>query len=123
MPEGITQAATLIDRLPFAPGVLEAISASIVGVGGNLTLGNGAGIGTPGTLTDRNGDAILDTATILLGNVTNAPDGVSNADDQITFVVVARLVSTPGASAGAVLTNQSTPNCLPFNEQLHKIKD
>ena len=112
MPEGITQAATLIDRLPFAPGVLEAISASIVGVGGNLTLGNGAGIGTPGTLTDRNGDAILDTATILLGNVTNAPDGVSNADDQITFVVVARLVSTPGASAGAVLTNQSTLNFL-----------
>ncbi len=106
MPEGVTQAAILLDRLPVGANVLEAISATIASVGGNLTIGSGAGVGTPAVLTDRDGDGRLDTATFTLGNVTNRPDGVSDANDQITFTVVARLVSTTTASAGAVLTNQ-----------------
>ncbi|HEX2891099.1 isopeptide-forming domain-containing fimbrial protein [Vineibacter terrae] len=105
MPEGVTQAVVLLDRLPVGTGVLEALSATITGVGANLTIGSGAGAGTQAVLTDRDGDGRLDTATFTLGNITNTPDGVVNANDQITFTVLARLISTPSATPGIVLTN------------------
>ncbi|WP_131857226.1 DUF11 domain-containing protein [Bosea sp. BK604] len=105
MPEGVTQAVILLDQLPLGPGAMEVTAASIVLVGGNLVIGSGAGVGTAGILSDRNGDGRLDTVTFNLGDVSNSQDGAVNASDQISFQISARLVSTSGAAPGAVTTN------------------
>ena len=105
MPEGVTQDAILRDLTPVGSG-LEIVSATIASVGANLTIGNGAGVGTTATLADRNGDNLNDIAALPLDDVTNVPDGVSNAADQITMTIVSRLVSVPTTSPGAVLSNQ-----------------
>ena len=76
--------------MPVGSG-LEVVSATIASVGANLTIGNGAGVGTTATLADRNGDNLNDIADLPLDDVTNVPDGVSNAADEITMTIV----STP----------------------------
>src|SRR5690625_7384996 len=65
-PEGITTDAVLVDSLPASTsdGFMEAIGASVVTVGGNLSTS------LPGTpvFADTTGDGIDDTVTFDVGD-------------------------------------------------------
>src|SRR5690625_7427428 len=72
-PEGITTDAVLVDSLPASTsdGFMEAIGASVVATGANLSTS------LPGTpvYSDTTGDGIDDTVTFDFGDVTNTIDG------------------------------------------------
>lgn len=87
--EGTTPGAVVFDQLPTGSVALEAVSASIVTTGGQLS---GAGLAVAPVLSNTNADAFNDRVTWNLGDVLNTPDGVSNAADQLVFEVVARVV-------------------------------
>ena len=107
MPEGTALSVILTDQLPIGTGLIEVSSASIASIGGHLSIGSGAGVGTLAILTDRDGDGRADTATFTLGNIINAADGVVDANDQISFTVTGRLISTPTTAAGTISTNHA----------------
>lgn len=104
-----TTTAVLTDNLPFAPGVLEYIRAHVVSIGGNIT-GSSIPVGGLGIPTDTNGDGIPDLVTFNFGTVVNAPDNVTNADDQIVVEVVARAVDVPANQSGVRMTNGAVLN-------------
>jgi uncharacterized repeat protein (TIGR01451 family)/fimbrial isopeptide formation D2 family protein len=100
VPEGTSPAATMVDQLPNSVAKLHAVSSQIVAIGGNLTVPGGV-VGTPGVASDSAPtDGYDDLVTWNLGDIINAPDGLSNTDDQIVFEVVALLVDDPVNQGG-----------------------
>ena len=102
-PEGVTTDAVLLDSLPAsaADGYMQAIGASVVSIGGNLSTTNP---GTP-VITDASGDGIDDTVTFDFGDVTNTIDGVSDANDRLSVEIVALVVDDPANVDGVTLIN------------------
>src|SRR5699024_2113958 len=102
-PEGVTTDAVLLDSLPAsaADGYMQAIGASVVSIGGNLSTT------LPGTpvITDASGDGIDDTVTFDFGDVTNTIDGVSDANDRLSVEIVALVVDDPANVDGVTLVN------------------
>ncbi len=104
LPEGTTP-LIIRDSLPFAPGVLEVVSASEVSIGARLTPSNSPAVIA---VSDVNlGDGLDDTVTFDFGDVVNAPDMVTDAGDQIVVEVVARVVDVPANQSGDQLTNSA----------------
>lgn len=94
LPEGTTPAATLVDQLPNAVAIMDVVSSEIISVGG--VTGPGISVGLAGTASDSApADGYDDVVTWNLGDLFNAPDGVSNSNDQIVFEVVAVVVDEP----------------------------
>ena len=105
-PEGLTDTAVITDTLPAdALGVIEAVGASISSLGANLTAGLP---GTPVFLDVELGDGLDDTVVFDFGAVTNAPDGVNNADDRLVLLVVGRVVDVVDNSDSDWLSNTGT---------------
>ncbi len=104
LPEGQTT-ATAFDQLPTGSSVLGVVSSRVVAVGANLSGPSLPAIGTPGVATDTNADTVNDRVTWALGTVNNAADGVSNADDQIVFEVVAVVLDVAANADGDVPVN------------------
>ena len=101
IPEGVSRQVVLRDLLPGAvaagsPGVLELISVTnaTLGAPGLTGAGLAAGLTNP-VISDGNGDLINDTVTFTLGDITNAPNGVTNAADTISFQLTARVKNLP----------------------------
>lgn len=105
VPEGVTTNAVVTDQLPTGPGYLEMVSATVDTIGGSIT--NTSLPGTP-VITDSNADTLNDRVVFDFGDITNQPDGVVDAGDQITMTVTARLVDNPGNMAIDTLTNNVT---------------
>lgn len=108
-PEAVSTEVFVTDFLPGAlaaprpidDGLFEYIDAEVVRVGGNLTLARAVTI----TPEDFNGDGITDSVVFDLGDVTNAPDGVFDAGDEIEFTVTARVLDRPVNQAGQAPVN------------------
>jgi fimbrial isopeptide formation D2 family protein/uncharacterized repeat protein (TIGR01451 family) len=107
-PEAVSGDVDVTDLLPIAAalggnsdGVFEYVSSAFVSQGANLSFDG------PGTFTvdDRDGDGVNDRVVLHLGNVTNAVDGVSDANDQMVFTVTARVRNAPINHAGEAPVN------------------
>ncbi|MGV6852310.1 MAG: hypothetical protein ACWA5R_09075 [bacterium] len=94
--EGTTPGSVFTDQLPTGTSALRIVSSRIVSIGANLTLGSGHVAGDAAdVLSDTNADTLDDNLVWNLGNILNTPDGVSDANDQIVFEVVARVADLP----------------------------
>jgi large repetitive protein len=108
-PEAVSTDVFVADYLPGAlaavrpidDGLFLYLDAEVVRVGGSLSLAG------PITRTpdDFNGDGITDSVVFSLGTVTNTPDGVFNAGDEIEFTVTARVLDAPVNRAGQAPVN------------------
>ncbi len=97
-----TDNITIVDRLPSVNGVLELVSARVVSVGSNITLGSATVI----TSADNAlGDGRLDTVTFRFGPLVNAFDNVVTDADRIVVEIVARAPAVGANSNGDRLTN------------------
>ena len=112
LPEGTAVPLIITDNLPTVPpqaGILRAISASLVSVGANLSAVPAFPAPGPfGTISDSDADTVEDQVVFDFGDVTNTPDGVSDAGDQITVRVVARVENTAANQNSDQLTNDVT---------------
>lgn len=107
--EGTTNSAVVVDQLPVGSSILAVDSARIVSIGANISGPGLPAVGNPGVFSDTNVDTFNDRVTWTLGDLTNAPDGVSNANDQITFEVIAVVLDQPINQSGVVAqTNTAT---------------
>lgn len=109
LPEGTAIPLVITDTLPTIPpqaGILRAISASLVSVGGNLSAVPALPAPGPfGIISDSDSDTFEDTVVFDFGDVTNTPDNIEDSDDQIVLQVVARVENTSGNQNGDQLTN------------------
>ncbi|MEE4174517.1 MAG: hypothetical protein V2I57_09740 [Xanthomonadales bacterium] len=100
VPEGTSVNSRVVDQLPTGSSVLGVVSSSLVSIGSQLS---GPGLPAPGTAgvpTDTDLDGVDDRVTWDLGDILNSPDDVSNADDLLTFEVVAVLLDLPQNQSG-----------------------
>ncbi|MEM7488149.1 MAG: isopeptide-forming domain-containing fimbrial protein, partial [Pseudomonadota bacterium] len=104
LPETAFDSLVLVDNLP--PG-LELVSATPLATGANVTA-----TGTSNAPVPTVSSAGPQT-TFTFGPVTNAADGVADADDIITLRVTARVVDIAGVDAGDVLTNEAVLTATP----------
>ncbi len=106
LPEGTTSQVVITDSLPAnATGVMEYVSASVVALGGNLTPTTANPVPS---VSDANlSDGINDTVSMDFGQVVNTPDDLTDANDQITIAVVARLKNVAANADGNLLTNSA----------------
>ncbi|MCX7371254.1 MAG: hypothetical protein NTW56_02245, partial [Alphaproteobacteria bacterium] len=112
VPEGVSKNLTIRDVLPGGVGAstsgpFELVSVTTATVGSNIT-GSGVLAGSTGVISNSNGDAWMDTVVFSFGDVTNAPDNVENAADQISFDITASVLDTPGNVRGQTETNIAT---------------
>ena len=108
LPEGRAVPLVVTDNLPIVPaGALEIVGSQVVTIGANVATALLAP-GDPGVASDSNADLINDRVTFDFGSAVNAPDGVSNAADQIVLQVVARLANVGGNQDGVTHTNRAT---------------
>lgn len=113
LPEGFAAPVTITDNLPLAPGRLSVVSHCVVSMGSNLTSSLGAIPTCPtsyGTASDTVADAnnYNDQVVFAFGNVQNAPDGVSDAKDQIIIEIVALVLDHVDNQTPDTLTNTAT---------------
>ena len=104
LPEGVVT-ATVFDQLPTGGSVLGVVNSRVVAVGANLSGPSLPTVGTSGVASDTDSDSVNDRVTWALGTVSNAADGVSNADDRITFEVVAVVLDVAANTDGDVPVN------------------
>ncbi len=106
LPEGTINDAVIIDNLPLAgSGTLMAVeSASVVSLGSNVSTS------LPGTplITDSDIDSNDDQVEFNFGTITNLPDGMVDANDQLTVRVTARLLDDAVNADGDVATNNAS---------------
>ncbi|MGB0410780.1 MAG: hypothetical protein ACPGFA_04260, partial [Pikeienuella sp.] len=103
LPEGIAD-LTITDQFPLG-GAFEVLDV-IVTPTGSLS---GPQFAAPVvTFVDSNADGFNDRLTIDLGEVTNTPDNVSNADDVLTVDVLVRIEDDPRNASGDSYTNVAT---------------
>ncbi len=112
LPEGQSSQLIVTDALPISPGVLSVVSASVVRVGDGVGPSNIDVL--PGDFSigiqDNNlGDGLDDTVVFSApGAVNNTADGISDADDQIVFRVVAVVADDSANVNGDRLTNTAS---------------
>mgnify|MGYP000355235603 CR=1 FL=1 len=92
-----TDTITIVDRLPTGNGVLDYVSARVVSVGGNITLGGATSITNIGNVV-----------TFNFGSLVNAFDNVVTDADRIVVEVTARVPNSPLNGNGDRLTNTAT---------------
>lgn len=108
-PEGTASQVRLSDLLPAGSiGVLGFVSAQVISVGANLSGGAGLAVAQTGTVTDRDGDGVMDTVVFDFGNVTNTVDNLHSAADTVVIQVIARALDVTANARGDVLTNTAT---------------
>lgn len=108
-PEGTASQVRLSDLLPAGSiGVLGFVSAQVISVGANLSGGAGLAVAQTGTVTDRDGDGVMDTVVFDFGNVTNTVDNLHSTADTVVIQVVARALDVAANARGDVLTNTAT---------------
>ncbi len=87
-PEGTTENAVIQDNLPLpvSGGSMELISGTVTSIGNMVTT-------LPGTavISNTNADAYDDQVLFDFGTVTNPPDGMITADDEIILTITARI--------------------------------
>ncbi len=110
IPEGTSAAATAVDQLPTVSTIMNVVSSQIVSIGGQLSFTPATVVvGQAGTVLDSDADTYADRVTWNLGDIFNMPDGMNNANDQITFEVVAMLVDEPvNQNGGNDIINTAT---------------
>jgi fimbrial isopeptide formation D2 family protein/uncharacterized repeat protein (TIGR01451 family) len=101
--EGTTTAVSIVDNVPTTPGLLAIESASVVSVGGNLTVDSQTAV-----TSDTGADSYHDRATFTFGTVVNSGDNTADADDEIVVEVVARLVNIAENQSAETSTNNAT---------------
>ncbi len=107
LPEAVTQIVTFEDFLPIPggtpanEGLFEFLSADLVRVGANIS---GLAPGVP-VIGDRNGDGINDFIRVVVGTLTNTPDGVVDANDEVEVTVTARVRDAAVNRAGQAPVN------------------
>ncbi|MEZ6143733.1 MAG: SdrD B-like domain-containing protein, partial [Zavarzinella sp.] len=107
LPEGTNQ-ISLTDQLPVgAQGVMRVVSSQVVSLGANLS-GSALAVGASGVASDTNADTNNDLTTFNFGTITNTPDGVVTAADQVVVEVVAQVINNAANVAGLALTNNAT---------------
>ncbi len=106
LPEGTIDNAIIQDNLPLAASgtLMEVVSASIAQVGANVS---STLPGTP-AITDSDIDTINDQVIFDFGTITNLPDGIVDAQDQLTVLITARLLDDVINTQGDVAVNQVT---------------
>ncbi|MBL6076709.1 carboxypeptidase regulatory-like domain-containing protein [Belnapia sp. T18] len=104
MPEGVMSQVRLEDLLPTLGGQIKAISASVTGIGTNVS-GTKLALNQAAALGDGNGDGVADTLSLDFGTVTNAVDNANDTKDTITVQVVGQLTKNVANAAGDVLVN------------------
>jgi uncharacterized repeat protein (TIGR01451 family)/fimbrial isopeptide formation D2 family protein len=109
VPEGISHNLTIRDIMPGGLGsasgrLVELLSVGPVTSGGSLA---GPGLAVPPVISNSNLDPYNDTVTLALGDVTNLPDGVANAGDQISFLVIGLLRNDAANAAGQTGFNRA----------------
>lgn len=104
IPEATNILLSLVDQMPTAPGVMEYLAYEILPLpdATNLDFVPGTEIAA---ISDTNGDGRADRLKLDFGTVTNAPDNVTDANDQIVVLVSGRVVDVPGNIAGRTLVN------------------
>ena len=121
IPEGTTPTAQVTDTLPNLtdgdPGQLEYVSATVVSIGGNTTPGAttggnltnvGIAVGDSVPAAGINGDSHNEEIVFDLtasGDISNAPDGVADASDDIVIEIVAQVTDIVENAATDTLTN------------------
>jgi fimbrial isopeptide formation D2 family protein/uncharacterized repeat protein (TIGR01451 family) len=104
-PEAVTTNFKVTDNLPFMlQGGFEAVSASVVRIGANLTT---ASSGTP-IFVDSNSDGVNNRIVFDFGTVTAQAADVPIAQNEIELLVTARVRDVSVNSAGAQATNEAT---------------
>ncbi|MEO1788130.1 MAG: isopeptide-forming domain-containing fimbrial protein, partial [Pseudomonadota bacterium] len=98
LPEGISEDVVLQDVLPTTPGTLQYVSASVIGVGGNIS-----GPDLPATIANSG-----TTTTFDFGTLTNIVDQAVGPEDLITVQVTALVTDIAANAAGDTLTNTAT---------------
>ena len=105
--EGTTPDAIVTDLMEATPGTgfLEAIGASILSVGANIST---TLPGTPVIDDFQEMDGIDDRVVFNFGVLTNTPDGVSDEKDRIVLEIVGRVVDVGDNVDGGVLVNNAS---------------
>ncbi|MFK7828569.1 MAG: hypothetical protein AB8B57_02210 [Congregibacter sp.] len=88
IPDANVPELQVTDILPVTSTVLEVVSASTTSIGNDLSPA------TPNptpTITDRDGDGVLDQIELNYGAVTQAANGSTDENDRIRIQVVARV--------------------------------
>ncbi|MCC6612838.1 MAG: isopeptide-forming domain-containing fimbrial protein [Anaerolineae bacterium] len=98
IPEGVSP-ITITDPLPNA---MSVVSSRVVRIGANLS-GSTLAVDDPGSVAGS-------TVTFNFGTITNTPDGVNTADDEIEVEIEARLLDNAANSNGQTKTNTATIN-------------
>ncbi|MFO0818029.1 MAG: SdrD B-like domain-containing protein [Pirellulales bacterium] len=102
-----TSTITITDNVPAGMSIL---SASVISIGSQIS-GSLLSVGSPAVLSDVNVvDGLNDRAVFSFGTVTNSPDNVSDALDQIVIEVVGRVENVVGNISGTTLTNTAVLN-------------
>jgi len=110
-PEGTTPDSETLDDGESDNEDLEIIGAEVVAIGANLS-GFNYSIGDTDltsafiTLSDDNGDGIIDRATFDNGDILNTPDGVDDTNDQLVLQITARVDDNPSNEDGDEITNR-----------------
>jgi uncharacterized repeat protein (TIGR01451 family)/fimbrial isopeptide formation D2 family protein len=100
--EGTSDAVVVTDQLPTGSSMLAVESSQVVSVGGNLSGASLPAAGDPGTPSDTNADTIDDRLEWSFGTIQNSPDGTLDANDDITFEVIARVLDVAANQSGDV---------------------
>ncbi|MDZ7789009.1 MAG: hypothetical protein U5L08_00655 [Xanthomonadales bacterium] len=98
--EGTSDAVVVTDQLPTGSSTLEVVSSQVISVGGNLSGASLPSIGDAGTASDTNSDTYNDRLEWSFGTVQNTPDGAVDANDEITFEVVAQVIDVSANQSG-----------------------
>jgi LPXTG-site transpeptidase (sortase) family protein len=105
LPEGTASPLRLLDSMPTVPqGVLGVLSAQVDSIGSQIN----TSIVSTITISDGlDADSIDDQVLFNFGDVTNTPNGVSDAGDVIVLEIVARLENVSSNQDGNQLTNNA----------------
>jgi hypothetical protein len=106
IPCGTTSNATVTVTLPNSSttGKLQALYGTVSTFPSNAT--SNLAQGSSATLTDANGDGILDTITFTLGNIIDSSSG--SASNNITLLVAMLVSSDASTVRGKQLTTNAT---------------
>ena len=98
--EGTSDAVVVTDQLPTGSSTLEVVSSQVISVGGNLSGASLPSPGDGGTASDTNADSYDDRLEWSFGTLQNAADGAVDANDEITFEVVAQVIDVSANQSG-----------------------
>lgn len=102
VPKGTTLNVKVVVTFPSSVGLVRVTDITIASLPSYMTT-----TGYATGLTDTNNDKIADTATLVIGALTNYPTGVSSDSNQAVFAFTGTVVPSSLNNAGVILVTSA----------------